>query len=55
MNPVPHVIDRRADGNRLEIDLYVRGDGPWFDGHFPEQPILPGVVHISSPAFLKRI
>ena len=33
--------------DRLETLASVRYGSPWFDGHFPGQPILPGIALIS--------
>ena len=46
MNGLPEVIAQRSDDTRREIDIFVATDNPWFNGHFPKQPILPGVVQI---------
>jgi 3-hydroxymyristoyl/3-hydroxydecanoyl-(acyl carrier protein) dehydratase len=46
MNGLPVIIARRRDGAHSELDLLVAADNPWFDGHFPGKPILPGVVQI---------
>jgi 3-hydroxymyristoyl/3-hydroxydecanoyl-(acyl carrier protein) dehydratase len=46
MNGLPVIVARRADGTHSELDLLVAADNPWFDGHFPGNPILPGVVQI---------
>ena len=34
-----------ADG---EVKAYIRvpADSPWFDGHFPDAPVLPGVAQL---------
>jgi len=36
----------RSDKNEIEADIQVPSDSPWFDGHFPGEPILPGVAQI---------
>ena len=36
----------RSDKNEIEADIQVPSDSPWFDGHFPGRPILPGVAQI---------
>lgn len=46
MNGLPVVLARRSDATHSELDLAVSPDNPWFEGHFPQQPILPGVVQI---------
>ncbi|MGH8400145.1 MAG: 3-hydroxyacyl-ACP dehydratase FabZ family protein, partial [Gammaproteobacteria bacterium] len=35
-----------ADITHSELELGIEADNPWFEGHFPGQPILPGVVQI---------
>ena len=46
MNSLPTVLARRDAEGRIELDLEVQPDNPWFAGHFPELAILPGVVQI---------
>jgi 3-hydroxymyristoyl/3-hydroxydecanoyl-(acyl carrier protein) dehydratase len=36
----------RSEGNEISADIHVQSDSPWFDGHFPAEPILPGVAQI---------
>jgi 3-hydroxyacyl-[acyl-carrier-protein] dehydratase len=36
----------RSEANEISADIHVRSDSPWFDGHFPAEPILPGVAQI---------
>ncbi len=38
-------IDRSAT-NEISADIHVPSDSPWFEGHFPGEPILPGVAQI---------
>lgn len=47
MIELPPVLARHADGDQLKLRLEVPSTGPWFDGHFPGHPILPGVVQIA--------
>ena len=50
MNGLPTLLERRDDAGRIELELEVPRDNPWFDGHFPEFAILPGVVQIGWAA-----
>jgi 3-hydroxymyristoyl/3-hydroxydecanoyl-(acyl carrier protein) dehydratase len=36
----------RSEEKEISADIRVPADSPWFDGHFPEEPILPGVAQI---------
>jgi len=40
---------RKADilsSNEITMDAEVSPDSPWFSGHFPGEPILPGVAQL---------
>lgn len=36
----------RSEANEISADIRVPSGSPWFDGHFPREPILPGVAQI---------
>jgi 3-hydroxymyristoyl/3-hydroxydecanoyl-(acyl carrier protein) dehydratase len=36
----------QSDKNEITADIHVPSDSPWFRGHFPGEPILPGVAQI---------
>ena len=38
----------RADGEGLEVRAAAPGESLWFAGHFPGQPILPGVALVET-------
>jgi 3-hydroxymyristoyl/3-hydroxydecanoyl-(acyl carrier protein) dehydratase len=40
----PIVLSVTQHENAVQIRLLVQSELSWFVGHFPEQPILPGVV-----------
>ncbi|HEX6550923.1 MAG TPA: thioester dehydrase [Gammaproteobacteria bacterium] len=46
MKGLPVVLARRRGDVRSELDLSIETGHPCFEGHFPGQPILPGVVQI---------
>jgi len=35
---------KRSSSNEILADAIVSGKSPWFSGHFPGEPILPGVA-----------
>ena len=37
----------RSNENEFRADVQVPADSPWFDGHFPGEPVLPGLAQIS--------
>ena len=44
---LPTITDSRKRGETgIALDLLIRPDLLWFQGHFPHAPILPGVVQI---------
>jgi len=36
----------QSDKNEITADIHVPPDSPWFCGHFPGEPILPGVAQL---------
>ena len=36
----------QSEKNGISADINVSSDSPWFSGHFPAEPILPGVAQI---------
>ncbi|MFQ6371999.1 thioester dehydrase [Shewanella sp. YIC-542] len=43
---LPPVLAHHMDGNTASWQLQVAADYPAFAGHFPEHPVLPGVVQL---------
>lgn len=46
MSFLPEILAESGTGDRAEFSLRVPPDLAHFPGHFPGQPILPGVVQI---------
>lgn len=44
------VLGRRAEGDTLEVELRAPADLVYFSGHFPGDPLLPGVVQLNDVA-----
>lgn len=44
---------RRCDGV-LVAEVRVPAESPWFDGHFPGHPVLPGIAQLGMVADLIR-
>ncbi|MGR9115342.1 MAG: AMP-binding protein [Gammaproteobacteria bacterium] len=43
----PQILYGRLQDNKILLDLRVRPELIYFDGHFPQQPILPGVAQLA--------
>lgn len=50
----PHIVASRGVGDEMELDLAIDADLLWFQGHFPDFPILPGVVQLDWALDLAR-
>ena len=37
----------RVSDNKLTARVAFPGESPWFDGHFPQEPILPGIAQVA--------
>ncbi|MDH3428623.1 MAG: hypothetical protein OEM60_06540 [Gammaproteobacteria bacterium] len=42
----PEIVKESVAAPRAEFDINVPADLLYFQGHFPQQPVLPGVVQI---------
>ena len=47
MKALPTVLAKRTEPGGGEIEILVAKNNPWFAGHFPGHPILPGVAQIA--------
>jgi 3-hydroxymyristoyl/3-hydroxydecanoyl-(acyl carrier protein) dehydratase len=47
---------KTTNGNNIEALADVPADSPWFSGHFPGEPILPGIalVYIVKQAIIEE-
>ena len=43
-----------SPGGRFAAEVRVVPDSPWFDGHFPGRPVLPGVAILSMVCEMVR-
>jgi 3-hydroxymyristoyl/3-hydroxydecanoyl-(acyl carrier protein) dehydratase len=39
-------LDNPASNGELKAHIRVPAASPWFDGHFPQQPVLPGIAQL---------
>ena len=47
MNAVnPEIVSESVDSNRAEFDIRVPADLYYLQGHFPGEPVLPGVIQV---------
>ena len=48
IEPMWYEIDFCAgDSGSFQADVRVPPDSPWFDGHFPGRPVLPGIAQLA--------
>jgi 3-hydroxyacyl-[acyl-carrier-protein] dehydratase len=47
---------KETDNNYIEALACVPADSPWFSGHFPGKPILPGIalIHLVKQAIILK-
>jgi acyl-coenzyme A synthetase/AMP-(fatty) acid ligase len=51
----PQVLHQTHRGGEVELRVFIPTDLLWFDGHFPQAPILPGVIQVEwAVAFARR-
>lgn len=50
----PEIRSQRREGDIIELDLFVDSGLFQFQGHFPNEPVLPGVAQIDWAARLGR-
>lgn len=53
-SPMPEILATTHEGDRVRLELRVPGELALFKEHFPEAPILPGVVQIDWAIRLAR-
>ena len=46
LHSLPDVLKRTGTRSGVEYELRVARNLKWFDGHFPGNPILPGIIQI---------
>ncbi|KAB2840154.1 MAG: AMP-binding protein, partial [Burkholderiales bacterium] len=51
----PEVMARRREGETLVLQLRVAPELDFFAGHFPSQPILPGVMQVHWAIHFARL
>jgi len=50
----PTVVSVKKSDNTVEMELHISDSLPYFDGHFPGRPVLPGVAQVDWAACLGK-
>lgn len=51
---LPKILSKFIKDDRADYDLIIEPDLMWFRGHFPDCPILPGIVQLDWALHLAR-
>jgi 3-hydroxymyristoyl/3-hydroxydecanoyl-(acyl carrier protein) dehydratase len=43
---LPHIVSHQGDNNLYHWRLFISADLAFFNGHFPQQAVLPGVTQL---------
>ena len=43
---LPQILSKSSDGDAIVFRLFIAANLPFFNGHFPEQAVLPGVTQL---------
>jgi 3-hydroxyacyl-[acyl-carrier-protein] dehydratase len=44
----------RSEAGEIQTSLSIPGDSPWFEGHFPQDPVLPALAQLAMVRDLIR-
>lgn len=54
MIQMPQVTAERKNEQEIELELYIPKDLIYFVGHFPDYPVLPGIIQLRWVEILAR-
>ncbi len=51
----PRIVGIDADGDEVTLSFEVTPELAWFEGHFPGEPVLPGIIQVHWAAEVASI